>query len=101
MARPGIVDAQVHVWGANSPERPWPPGRDHLAQKPYPVTKELILEGMDEAGWRAIRPNLTTVAEAGEWWRLVTGPIDSCEFSEEDRAYLTEAAATLTWGDDP
>lgn len=50
MARPGIVDAQVHVWGANSPERPWPPGRDHLAQKPYPVTKELILEGMDEAG---------------------------------------------------
>ena len=58
-------------------------------------------EGMDEAGWRAIRPNLTTVAEAGEWWRLVTGPIDSCEFSEEDRAYLTEAAATLTWGDDP
>ena len=50
MAKPGIVDAQVHLWGANTPERPWPPGRDHLAQKPYPVTKELILAGMDEAG---------------------------------------------------
>jgi predicted TIM-barrel fold metal-dependent hydrolase len=50
MPEPGIVDAQVHIWGANTPERPWPAGRDHLAQKPYPVTKELILAGMDEAG---------------------------------------------------
>src|SRR5438034_7633301 len=22
-----IVDAQVHIWGADSPDRPWPPGR--------------------------------------------------------------------------
>ena len=45
-----IVDAQVHVWGADSPERPWPEGRASDAQKPYPVTKELVIEGMDEAG---------------------------------------------------
>lgn len=45
-----IVDAQVHVWGADSPERPWPEGRASEAQKPYPVTKELVIEGMDEAG---------------------------------------------------
>jgi predicted TIM-barrel fold metal-dependent hydrolase len=45
-----IVDAQVHLWGANTPERPWPPGREHLAQKPYPVTKDMILEAMGEAG---------------------------------------------------
>ena len=22
-----IVDAQVHIWGADTPDRPWPPGR--------------------------------------------------------------------------
>jgi predicted TIM-barrel fold metal-dependent hydrolase len=45
-----IVDAQVHLWGPNTPERPWVPGRENTAQKPYPVTKDMILAGMDEAG---------------------------------------------------
>jgi len=45
-----IVDAQVHMWGADTKDRPWPPGRAHQAQKPYPVTKELVLAGMKEAG---------------------------------------------------
>ena len=44
-----IVDAQVHLWGADTPDRPWPGGRSQ-AQKPYPVTKDLILQGMTEAG---------------------------------------------------
>jgi predicted TIM-barrel fold metal-dependent hydrolase len=45
-----VVDAQVHIWGADTPDRPWPPGRAHQAQKPYPVTKDLVLDGMKEAG---------------------------------------------------
>jgi L-fuconolactonase len=45
-----IVDAQVHIWAADTPERPWPKDRQTPPQKPYPVTKELILAGMDEAG---------------------------------------------------
>jgi predicted TIM-barrel fold metal-dependent hydrolase len=45
-----IVDAQVHIWGADTPDRPWPPGRAAQAQKPYPVTRELVLAGMQEAG---------------------------------------------------
>jgi L-fuconolactonase len=45
-----IVDAQVHIWGADTPERPWPAGRAHQAQKPYPVTKDMVLAGMKEAG---------------------------------------------------
>lgn len=57
--------------------------------------------GMDEAGWHAIRPNLSHVAEAHEWWRLVTGPIDQPAFSAEDRAYLAEAAQALSWSNDP
>src|SRR5437588_5761806 len=38
------------MWGADTKDRPWPPGRAHQAQKPYPVTKELVLAGMKEAG---------------------------------------------------
>ncbi len=45
-----IVDSQVHIWGADTPDRPWPPGRAHQAQKPYPVTREMVLAAMDEAG---------------------------------------------------
>ena len=44
-----VVDSQVHVWAADSKERPWPKHRISKAQKPYPVTKELVVEGMDEA----------------------------------------------------
>jgi predicted TIM-barrel fold metal-dependent hydrolase len=45
-----IVDAQVHIWGADTPDRPWPPGRAHQAQKPYPVTKDMVLKAMKQAG---------------------------------------------------
>ncbi|MEL6878464.1 MAG: glutamate--tRNA ligase [Pseudomonadota bacterium] len=58
-------------------------------------------EGMDEAGWHAVQPNISTVGEVGEWWRLVTGPIEQPEFSNEDEEYLAHAAQTLAWGDDP
>ncbi|QYJ07069.1 glutamate--tRNA ligase [Qipengyuania flava] len=58
-------------------------------------------EGMDEAGWHAVRPNLSHVDEAGEWWRLVTGPIEPRSFEAEDRAYLAQAAEELDWGEDP
>jgi predicted TIM-barrel fold metal-dependent hydrolase len=45
-----IVDSQVHLWGPNTPERPWPAGREHEAQRPYPVLKETLLLQMDLAG---------------------------------------------------
>ena len=31
----------------------------------------------------------------------MTGPIDRVEFSDEDRAYLADAAQTLSWAEDP
>jgi hypothetical protein len=37
-----IADSQVHIWGADTPERPWPAGRAHQAQKPYPVTADTL-----------------------------------------------------------
>lgn len=57
--------------------------------------------GMDEAGWHAVRPNITHLGEAADWWRLVTGPIEPAAFSAEDRAYLADAAGALAWSDDP
>lgn len=58
-------------------------------------------DGMDEAGWHAVRPNVANMGEVAEWWRLVTGPIERLEFSEDDKAYLAQAADALTWSDDP
>ncbi len=43
-----VVDAQVHIWGANTPERPWPArGEPHRAS---PLGKEELLAEMDKAG---------------------------------------------------
>ena len=70
-------------------------------QLPFAAVKARLPAGMDEAGWHAVQPNLAHVHEAAEWWRLVTGPIAQPAFNEEDRAYLAQAAAALTWGENP
>ena len=44
-----IVDSQVHIWGADTAERPWPTGRGVEAQKPYPVTRDMLLFEMELA----------------------------------------------------
>jgi len=43
-----IVDSQVHIWKANSSERPWVPGM--TPQLPEPFTIERLLPVMDETG---------------------------------------------------
>ena len=43
-----IVDAQVHLWKAEAPDRPWLPGR--VAQLPEPFLIEKLVPMMDEAG---------------------------------------------------
>jgi predicted TIM-barrel fold metal-dependent hydrolase len=43
-----IVDAQVHLWKAESPDWPWVPGRK--PQLPEPFTIEKLVPLMDEAG---------------------------------------------------
>ena len=45
-----VVDSQVHIWGANTPERPWPAGRENQAQRPVPLGAEELLGAMDAAG---------------------------------------------------
>ena len=45
-----VVDAQVHIWGADTPERPWPPGHAHRAHRPQPFSKDDLLAEMAAAG---------------------------------------------------
>ena len=62
---------------------------------PYAAVADRLPEGMDEAAWDAIRPNLETVAGAAQWWRIVTGPVDAPAPAEEDREFLARAHAAL------
>jgi L-fuconolactonase len=45
-----IVDAQVHIWGADTPERPWPAEGRNRAHRPRPFSKDDLLAEMDAAG---------------------------------------------------
>jgi glutamyl-tRNA synthetase len=70
-------------------------------QLPFDHVAARLPEAMGEAAWEAIRPNLERVADAGEWWGVVTGPVAAPGFDEETRAYLAEAARVLAWSADP
>ena len=60
-------------------------------------------EGMGEADWLAVRPNLSRVADAADWWSVISGPLTSAA-DAADRAYLDQAAriaAMIDWSADP
>jgi len=66
-------------------------------QLDYDAVADRLPVGMGEAAWLAIRPNLETVAGAAHWWAVVTGPVAPPALSDDDRAYLREAARMLVW----
>jgi glutamyl-tRNA synthetase len=73
-----------------------------LHRLPYARVAAALPPGMGETAWLAIRPNLTTLAEAAEWWQVITGPIAAPQPDAETRAFLDEAAAVaaeLEWGE--
>lgn len=43
-----IVDSQVHIWAASTPERPWP--ARHKPHRPEPFSSSDLLREMDAAG---------------------------------------------------
>jgi glutamyl-tRNA synthetase len=72
-------------------------------QLPFAAVADRLPAGMNAAGWAAIRPNLSTVAEAADWWQVVVDarPVPA---DQADYAFLREAAAiaaTLDWSADP
>ncbi|NNC72121.1 MAG: glutamate--tRNA ligase [Sphingomonadaceae bacterium] len=69
-------------------------------QLDYEAVADRLPNGVDAAAWLAIRPNLETVADAGDWWAVVEGPVDSPAFDAETAAFLDSAAAraeSLDW----
>ncbi|HWU04413.1 MAG TPA: glutamate--tRNA ligase [Novosphingobium sp.] len=57
-----------------------------------------------QAAWEAIRPNIATIAEAGQWWEVITGPVVAPAPDAETAAFLAEAARlaeTLDWAAQP
>ena len=75
-----------------------------LHQTPFEAVADRLPSGMGEAEWEAVRPNLHTVAEAADWWQVIEGPVEAPEPSEDDRAYLVEAAQVagqIDWANDP
>lgn len=64
---------------------------------------ERLPAGMTAEAWDAVRPNLATVAEAADWWRVIEGPVDAAD-TFEDGEYLAaaaDAAEAIDWGADP
>jgi glutamyl-tRNA synthetase len=62
-----------------------------IHQLPFAAVAARLPAGMDESGWEAIRPNLSSVAEAADWWHIVEGPIASTA-GAGDRDFLVAAA---------
>jgi glutamyl-tRNA synthetase len=65
--------------------------------------RDRLPSGADERFWLAVRPNLQRLADAGEWWAVVNGPIRP---AIEDVGFVTRAHELLpaepwseaTWG---
>lgn len=73
-------------------------------QLPHAAVADRLPSGMDAAAWEVVRPNLSRVAEAADWWRVIEGPITQPPAEDDDRAYLAEAARTaaaIDWTTDP
>lgn len=71
---------------------------------PYAAVKDRLPAAMGETVWLAIRPNLTTVADAAAALAVIEGPIAAPDLSAEDRAFCAEAAAAveqLDWQETP
>lgn len=73
-------------------------------QLPFARVADRLPAGMGEAAWEAVRPNLETVAGAGEWWRVIQGDFEPLAPEPDDRAFLVQAAevaAAIDWAADP
>lgn len=74
-----------------------------LHQTEFAIVADRLPEGVDEAAWCAIRPNIDTLADVGPWWAVVTGDI-AATIASEDKPYLAQAAkaaASVDWSGDP
>lgn len=75
-----------------------------LHHLPFEAVAARLPAGMGEAAWMAIRPNLATLAEAADWWRVVTGPVEPPK-GDDQGDYCSMAAEIVDdvniWQGDP
>ena len=62
---------------------------------PFDAVADRLPDGMGAAAWEAIRPNLTTVSEAHDWWHVVAGPV-TANHDPADRDFLGAAQRALS-----
>jgi glutamyl-tRNA synthetase len=75
-----------------------------IHQLDYSAVKQRLPDGMGTAEWGAVRPNLSVVAEAADWWQVIEGPIAPMVLDDDTRAYLAAArvvAEEIAWSEDP
>ncbi|HET9427606.1 MAG TPA: glutamate--tRNA ligase [Allosphingosinicella sp.] len=74
-----------------------------IHQLPFAAVRDRLPEGMSEADWEAIRPNLQKVTEAADWWEILHGQVERTALAE-DHDFLSaavDAAQTLDWSAEP
>ncbi|KQM62729.1 glutamine--tRNA ligase [Sphingomonas sp. Leaf17] len=70
---------------------------------PFAEVADRLPAGMGESEWLAVRPNLTVLADAADWWRVIEGPVRA-DVADEDRDFLASAtrlASAVDWAGDP
>jgi glutamyl-tRNA synthetase len=71
-----------------------------LHQLPFSEVQPLLaargMEAIDEKFWEQIKPNLSTIDEAKDWWDVIFQPITPVI---EDKAFTQEAAGLLPQGE--
>ncbi|UAJ09856.1 glutamate--tRNA ligase [Glacieibacterium megasporae] len=68
----------------------------------FAAAADRLPPAMTLQAWDAVRGNLSTVAEAADWWGVIAGPVVAPP-EAEDRDYIDAARSTLAgldWSDD-
>ena len=102
-----IVDAQVHIWGADTPQRPWPSGRSQ-PHRPQPLSKDDLLKEMDAAGvarvvivppsWEGDRNDLAMeAARRGYGIALGRTPLFDAEIASGQLVRLFDQSVASGW----
>ena len=67
-----------------------------VAQLPFAAVKDKLPQA-DESFWNAVRANISSVAEATEWWKVIHEPHGSV--APEEATFLAEASTLLPEGE--
>lgn len=70
----------------------------------YSAVADRLPDGVTEADWAIIRPNLTRLSDFAGWYPVIAGEIEPPELDAEERTIVREAATIahgLDWEGDP